>query len=120
MNFGVTPNKDLRKQGPGRVNQDIAESGFPQGDEGLVPLVESRVAHSDQERNNGPRKSPAMAFRAYATEYGNAEDAELGYVSALANQNMQYAQSVERCRGKQPMKDRDKETLGLLSTEVVR
>src|SRR5579863_4020029 len=93
----VTPDKRLGEYRPHRVDQDIADPGFPHRHKRLVPLVKAGIADRYHQRNKGPSPSPAVALTANPVEHGNTEGPEFRHMSEFSNYGVH---PVERAKAR--------------------
>lgn len=86
----------------------------------MVPLIESCVSNSDEQRHDRPIPLPSLARATHTVEHGCTEESEFGDVSQFANKDVRHVQFPGAQRRKEPVKDGNDYMAGLRCTEIVR
>jgi len=115
----VTPDKRLSEKRPDRIDQNIADSGFPHRHKRLVPLVKAGIADRNRQCNKGPSPSPAVALTANPVEHGNTEDPEFRHMCELSNCGVHPVERVKARGRKDPMQKWRQDFGSFLAAEIV-
>jgi hypothetical protein len=119
MELCVNPYKNLGECRAKRVNQYIPEARVAKRHKGLMPFIQTGVAHGDEEGNDRPIESPTVPVRSNAVKNSDTEEAELSYVGRFSNSEMHHSQRVTARRWEKPSKYGNNKAPSLLGTEVV-
>jgi hypothetical protein len=119
MELCVNPHNNLSEHSAKRVNQYITEARFPKRYKGLVPFVQTGIAHGDQECKDCPIESPTVALRSNTMKNSDTKDAEFSYVRCFSNSKMKHSQRMLARGWEKPSQYGNNQAPGLLGAEVV-